>query len=195
MIKVYDSLKERILAKERSDRNFLLLLAFILALALTVVVVNTYVFFRVEVVGSSMRPTLTSGDVLVVNSKRVAECGDIVIIDGEKSNAWLIKRVIAKGGQTVEIKEDGYVYVDGVKLNENYVEQGVLTQSLDWEKRTLEEGEIFYLGDNRKNGMSSDSRTKSFGTCSEEQILGVVPDWSLSARWFNGLLFRAIKGE
>lgn len=194
MIKVYDSLRERLIEKERSDRNFLLLLAFILTIALTIVVVNTYVFFRVEVVGSSMRPTLTSGDVLVVNSKKTAECGDIVIIDGEKDGAWLIKRVIAKSGQTVEIK-DGYVYVDGEKLVEDYVEKDVLTETLDWEKRTLEEGEVFYLGDNRKRGMSSDSRTASFGTCREEQIIGVVPDWSLSARWFNGLLFKAVKGE
>ena len=194
MTKVYDSLKERLIERERSDRNFLLLLAFILSIALAVVILNTYVFFRVEVVGSSMQPTLTSGDVLVVNSKREAECGDIVIIDGEKSGAWLIKRVVAKGGQTVEIK-DGYVFIDGEKLIEEYVERGVLTESLDWTKRTLEDDEVFYLGDNRKRGMSSDSRTSAFGTCNEEQILGVVPDWSLDARWFNGLLFKAVKGE
>jgi signal peptidase I len=194
MVKVYDSLKEKIVAKERSDKNFLLLLAFILALALAVVVVNTYVLFRVEVVGMSMNPTLNSGDILVVNAKRTPECGDIVIIDGEKGDAWLIKRVIAKGGQTVEIK-DGFVFVDGEKLNEDYIEEGVKTESLDWTARTLDEGEVFYLGDNRKKGMSSDSRTASFSTCDESQILGVVPDWSLSARWFNGLLFKAVRGE
>ena len=194
MLKVYDSLRERLLEKERSDRNFLLLLALILTFALTMVVLNTYVLFRVEVVGSSMQPTLTSGDILVVNAKKPAECGDIVIIDGEKDGAWLIKRVIAKGGQTVEIK-DGFVFVDGEQLVEDYIEDGVLTETLDWEKRTLEDGEVFYLGDNRKRGMSSDSRTKSFGTCEEEQILGVVPEWSLSLRPLNGLLFRAVKGE
>ena len=54
-----------------------------------------------------------------------------------------------------------------------------------WET-TIPAGEVFYMGDNR--AVSADSRS-SFGTCKEEQIVGVVPRWAMSGavKWFTGL--------
>ena len=192
MIKVFDSLQERKLKKEQSDRNFLLTIALIMTIIFVVVLLNTYVFFNVQVVGDSMNPTLTTGDLLVANRKSDVKIGDIVIIEGEKGEAWLIKRVIAREGQTVKIS-GGYVYVDGEKLDEPYVIKDGATNAIDWEDRTLESGEIFYLGDNRIN--SSDSRTERYGTCTEEQIVGVIEDWSLAFKGFRGRLHGTLKGD
>ena len=192
MIKVFDSLLERKLKKEKSDRNFLLVIVLITTAILIVAILNTYVFFNVEVVGDSMNPTLNSGDLLVANRKTTPKQGDIVIIQGEKGNAWLIKRVIAKEGQSVGI-HDGYVFVDGEKLDEPYVIKDGATKAIDWQERTLDSGEIFYLGDNRVN--SSDSRTATYGTCTEDQIVGVIESWSFRAKELRGRLYGTIKGD
>ena len=79
-----------------------------------------------------------------------------------------IKRVIAREGETVEIR-DGSVYVDDVELEEPYIDEGItecLSNSCD--PVTVEEGEVFVLGDNRRN--SSDSR--SFGPVPIENLIG-----------------------
>lgn len=188
MIKVYDSLKDRMLAKEKSDRNFLLWIIFMVFLVAVIFFLNVYVFFYVQVDGESMLPTLQDEDVLVANKLKAPKNGDIIIIDGEKYNSitgeyeLLIKRVIATEGQTVEIK-GGYVYVDGTKIIEPYLQEQGTTVSMGKTTWTLGEGEIFYLGDNRTN--SNDSRYEPFGTCNKSQVIGVVSEWSLNVRWLN----------
>ena len=122
--------------------------------------------------------TLSSGDEIIARKNREAKVGDIVIISGEREDAYIIKRVIAVGGQTVKI-EDGYVFVDGVKIDEPYLDSQGQTKAHLWQERTLKEDEIFFLGDNRLN--SEDSRGK-YGTCKESQIAGVVPNWVRSLK-------------
>ena len=180
MVKIKDSLIETQLKKERSDRNFLLIIAIMLSVILAVLMVNTYVIFNVYVFGPSMQPTLQTGDVLIANRLKEPERGDVVIVSGAKvgSKDWLVKRIIAVGGETVEIK-DGYVFVEGEKLDfEPYVLKNGVTQPASERPSTFTvgENEFFYLGDNREN--SSDSR--NYGVCSKEQIVGVVSEWSLS---------------
>lgn len=167
--------------KRKSDALFLLWVAVIATVLLCVVLLNTYVFFNVRVSGRSMQPTLYTGDLLVANRVKQFNRGDIVIISGEKeNNDWLIKRVIAVGGDTVKI-QDGFVFVNGTVLVENYVKTGGVTRPQveglfdSGEETVIPENQVFYLGDNRTD--SSDSRT--FGTCGNEQIVGVVEDWSL----------------
>lgn len=150
---------------------------------------NRYFFYYIEVDGPSMEDTLHTGDVLCVNKREKAGYGDVVIIEGEKSGGeCLIKRVIAREGDTLVI-EGGYVYRNGEKLKEDYVkEQGktyVNSSPARWET-TIPAGEVFYMGDNR--AVSADSRS-SFGTCKEEQIVGVVSRWAMSGavKWFTGL--------
>lgn len=85
----------------------------------------------------------------------------------------LIKRIIATGGQTVDIDfELGQVYVDGEALSEPYtLEPTYLDEGTEF-PLTVPEGEIFVMGDNR-NG-SRDSRSLSVGTIKEEYIVGRV---------------------
>ena len=164
-----------------------ILLIVLAVIMLVIAYLNTCVFFLVEVSGESMLPTLNSGDVVFVNKKLVAEREAIIIIDGEKSNSYLIKRVIATGGDTVEIK-DGYVFINGEKLEEEYViKDGVTNKMGEKSKWALTEDEIFYLGDNRIN--SRDSRDDEYGTCKVEQIVGVVEEWSIEKQKLNRFLY------
>lgn len=202
MIKINDSLMEKEQKKQKSDfiaTSFFLIFLFVLTLALFF---NNYIFSSIYVSGQSMSPTLQSGNVLYIDSNRDVEQGDIIVIDKEKQNFkggydWLIKRVIAKGEKdkivTVEII-DGYIFIDGQLLREDYLPLGTKTQPIPFSndqppktKWELREGEIFYLGDNR--GDSSDSRFYAYDLCKEEQVIGIVPKWALSTRWLSGSFY------
>lgn len=167
---------------ERENRAFLITCVFLLIWFAAFFLLNNFNFMYVEVDGASMNKTLNDKDVLCVNKRLKAGYGDIVIIDKVKHNAsggydYLIKRVIAVGGDTVKI-ENEKVYRNGVLLDEKeYAYFGAGTP-LDYPETKIPEGYVFYLGDNRRN--SSDSRT--YGCCPEEYIVGVVPDTSLKLK-------------
>lgn len=128
--------------------------------------------------GNSMNPTLKNRDVIIIESltQRFGsiKTGDIVVLkipellSGKKEYA--IKRIIATEGQHVEIK-DGSVYVDGEKLEENYINgsETVAGNSL-YDDIVVPDGCIYVLGDNRIPGRSYDSR--SFGPVSSDRIIG-----------------------
>ena len=193
--------------KKLADKIFVIVLCCLLLLMTAMIFVNKFVFLNVYVEGQSMAPTLSSGDVLFAYKGNDIEVGDIVVIDGEKSNGkngydLLIKRVIAIGKKDkstiVEIK-DGKVYVgqsdESLKeLKEDYLQEGTITspQSPDYKTRWyLSEGEVFYLGDNREH--SSDSRYNSYDVCKKSQIVGVVPEWAVSMRWLSGFMYKTGK--
>ena len=104
--------------------------------------------------------------------------GDIVVFkppeDWGEDDTPFIKRVIGEGGDTVEIRDDGHVYVNDVELDEPYVyadENGdpqATTAPLDQTTWTIPEGELFLMGDHRSN--SADSRT--FGPVEVDQVIG-----------------------
>lgn len=78
-----------------------------------------------------------------------------------------IKRVIALPGEHVEIK-DGYVYINGEQLEENYLPEGLKTQAknshlIDF---VVPEGYIFAMGDNRSQSMDC----REFGCIPIEKI-------------------------
>ena len=173
------------------DIWFGVITAILLIILAATVFVSNFVFIKVHVEGLSMYPTIKNGDVVLVDTYRTPDYGNIIVISGEKSNGeWLIKRAIAFGGDTVKI-EGGYVYLkksgetDFIKLEESYLAQGVITPSAlnptDMSLRVweIEENCVFYLGDNRTN--SSDSRS-GFGTCDKSQIVGVVGDFALKTK-------------
>ena len=88
-----------------------------------IAIVFTFVTRVLVVSGASMNPTLNNGDTVAISSlKRSFDYGDIVIVAQPNAmHKTLIKRVIAVGGQTVDIdSEKGIVYVDGKALDEKY---------------------------------------------------------------------------
>lgn len=185
MVKVHDSLMDKSKKNRRNEWVLTSVAAFLAALVVLVVYLSTFVLFVVRVSGSSMYPTLTSGQNVICNCKAEPKVGDIVVIRDERADAFIIKRVIALEGQTVEIK-GGDVYVDGQKLIEPYTNGNTWDYDGNWSNRTVRKGEIFYLGDNRIN--SKDSRFSEYDTCSVKQIVGVVPDWAVNAAGITSVL-------
>ncbi len=141
-----------------------------------------FAFRVVSVVGSSMYPTLVDTDYVVLLSNVFLnedniENGDVVVAIAPKfSDEPIVKRVIATPGQTVDIDFDkGIVYVDGVALEEDYINAPTTRQFYDQGTElplTVDEGHVFVLGDNRNK--SSDSRVADIGQVDMDYILGKV---------------------
>ena len=136
-------------------------------------------YFLVDVDGISMEGTLLDGDCVYAFHTSSARRGDIVVIDAGDRN--IIKRVIALGGDTVELKA-GVLYLNGGKVDEPYVLPENNSPDLDknsFDKITVAEGYIFFMGDNRD--VSEDSRAK-YGAMPMEKLVGVVADWSVRCK-------------
>ncbi len=144
--------------------------------ALVVMVLLFSFFFRIiQVDGGSMNPTLWDGDKLVVwGAGYTPQQGDVVIVDDYTSYGRpLVKRIIAKGGDTISIDYTaGTVTVNGQLLQEDYIaEPTYLGYDVEF-PYTVPEGQLFLMGDNRN--ASLDSRSSSIGCIAEEDILGKV---------------------
>lgn len=144
---------------------------------LTITLIFTFVIRMMGVVGHSMVPTLQEGDRLLVLSSWLCgdfEYGDIVVAYKESfDNEPIIKRVIATEGQTVDIDFTlGRVFVDGVPLSEDYINDLTYYSEGTEFPLTLGEGELFLMGDNRNR--SSDSRHYLLGGIDERLIIGKV---------------------
>ena len=130
----------------------------------------------IRVVGSSMVPTLTDGDLLLLQSVGYTpQQGDIVVLRKETFMDYpIVKRVIATGGQHVTVDyTQGTVTVDNVVLDEPYINEVMVdTGSFGMTELdvTVPEGSIYVLGDNRNH--SSDSRHYLLGTVDERYVLG-----------------------
>lgn len=84
---------------------------------------------------------------------------------------YYVKRIIAMPGQTVDLV-DGNVYVDGQMLDEPYakgITSPITGSSIEY-PFTVEEGNVFVMGDNRMH--SKDSRSDELGQVPFEAILG-----------------------
>lgn len=142
--------------KEVLDWSFSIVAAIVIAL-----LIRNFVFTLVNVDGSSMNPTLTNGDKLYVSRIMYKpKVGDIIILHPPQSyNTPYVKRIVALEGQVVDIKpEEGAIYVDGEKLEEDYV-TGPLSSGGNLEYPfEVPKDCVFVMGDNRNPGGSTDSR-------------------------------------
>lgn len=140
------------------------------------VLVFVFIFRVIDVKGTSMVPTLNNQDKMLVSGLFYKpKAGDIVVFkkdeyDPEKA---LVKRIIATEGQKINIDFDkGIVYVDEVPIEEDYIND-ITTTKLDFiGPKTVPEGCVFVMGDNRN--MSTDSRKAEIGMVDSRLIIGKV---------------------
>ena len=140
-----------------------------------VVLLFVLVLRLIGVSGGSMQNTLYTGDrLLMVNSIFCNfEQGDIVVINAYNAQLddTIIKRIIAVGGQTIDIDfSTGIVFVDGEALEEDYVKELTFTTGGTQFPLTLAEDEVFVMGDNRN--ASTDSRSTLLGAVKKDYIQG-----------------------
>lgn len=133
-------------------------------------------FFRVAGVdGNSMEPNLHSGEnVLVTTCLSLPDYGEIVAISRNGAERSIVKRVIARGGDTVDINFATHlITVNGRVIPENYRVLGAVDVQGDLSfPLQVPENCVFVLGDNRNDSL--DSRFAEIGCIRFEEILGRV---------------------
>jgi len=131
-----------------------------------------------QITGVSMDPTLVDGQFVVALKNSDFEPGDITAF--YYNNKILIKRVIASAGDWVDIDRDGNVSVNGLWLEEPYIQEKALGECNIELPYQVPDGKVFVMGDDR--AVSLDSRTTAVGPISKEQVLGqvVFRVWPLS---------------
>lgn len=157
-------------------KNAVLYLHDLIYMLVAIMLVFLLLFRVIIVSGSSMYSTLLNGDYLLLISNlfyHEPEQGDIVVISKESfdNGSPIVKRVIATEGQIVDIDFDnGIVYVDGLPLEENYINTPTNVQEGMLFPLIVEENCVFVMGDNRN--ASKDSRNPEIGLVDKREILG-----------------------
>ena len=121
-----------------------------------------------QIYGNSMTPTLEDGDILFAVKTSEFEPGDIIAF--YYNNKILIKRVIAKPGEWVDIDENGTVSVNGKVLDEPYLTERAYGDCNIEFPYQVPDGRFFVMGDHRAT--SVDSRNTAVGCVAQEQIVG-----------------------
>lgn len=157
-------------------------LLYILAIFLITFCILHFLGQRTRVSGSSMEATLSDGDNLIVDKLTYRiwdpERFDIVVFpyegpgssDSFFGKTYYIKRIIGLPGETVYIDYDGNIFINGVKLDENYGLARISNPGIAAEPLVLGEDEYFVMGDNRNN--SSDSRFSNVGPIKGSHFTG-----------------------
>lgn len=199
------------LNERRESRASFIVLCVLFALVVIILIFDLLrmrYLLIVEVKGDSMLDTLyggervgadyEGGDIVYAVRGTSAARGDIVILDTSQSDAYdpyghavftadtVIKRIIATQGDSVKcvggvvwLKQAGGEYV---ALDEPYT-RGVTP---DFEEVVLDEGEIFFLGDNRtQSADSQDMVANGYELLTTDSILGIVPAWAVSIKEFS----------
>ena len=189
---------ETLYGAERRKKKAFFIRTLIIGLCVMVVLISEAFFVTfytgIYIVDGSMTPTLTGavspykngGDYIYVNIYAKPDYGDIVVVySPNTTNSYtdkLIKRVVAFGGDTVELV-NGVLKVNDKEVKENYLapeKNSPDDPNNTFPKHTVADGCMFLLGDNRNE--SRDSRDTKYGDIPMKNLFGVVPEWSLKSK-------------
>lgn len=156
--------------KHRYQKTLMSTVYALITVAAVAVLVATLWMPVLQIYGSSMSPTLEEGDIVVTVKTGELQRSDIVGF--YYGNKLLVKRNIASTGSWVDMDESGRIYVDGIALEEPYVDSlSVGNADIEFPYQVPEE-KYFLVGDHRS--VSVDSRHSVVGCISEEYIVGKI---------------------
>lgn len=142
----------------------------LITVAAIAVLITTLWFPVLRVYGNSMTPTLQNGEIIFTVKVSEFEPGDIISF--YYNNKILIKRVIARSGEWVNMDADGNVYVNETLLDEPYLDENAFGDCNIELPYQVPEGRVFVMGDQRST--SVDSRNSAVGCVAQEQIVGKI---------------------
>lgn len=142
----------------------------LITVAAIAVLITTLWFPVLRVYGNSMTPTLQNGEIIFTVKVSEFEPGDIISF--YYNNKILIKRVIARSGEWVNMDADGNVYVNETLLDEPYLDEKTFGDCNIELPYQVPEGRVFVMGDHRST--SVDSRNSAVGCVAQEQIVGKI---------------------
>lgn len=157
-------------AKRRNKGTLKSTIAILIVAAAATILIATLLLPVMQISGNSMNPTLKEDDIVFSYKTTDLDYGDICGF--YYSNKILIKRIIAKPLDTVDIDGGGNVYINGSLLDEPYIDKksfGDCDIKLPYQ---VPEGMYFVMGDNRST--SIDSRNTEIGCVSQDEIIGKV---------------------
>lgn len=123
-----------------------------------------------QIYGSSMTPTLSNGEIVLSLKSGEFQHGQVIAF--YYNNKILVKRAIAGPADWVDMDPDGTVYVNGVALEEPYVDEKAYGDTNIELPYQVPDGKIFVIGDHRST--SVDSRNTAVGCVGQEQIVGKI---------------------
>lgn len=170
---------KRVRYKENYGKTLRSTLFALITVAAIAVLIATLVLPVFRIYGSSMTPSMQDGDLIVALKSSNFQQGEVIAF--YYNNKILVKRVIATSGQWVDIDAQGNVSVDGVPLDEPYLEEKAFGECNIALPFQVPEGRVFVMGDHRS--ISIDSRNTAVGCVSEEQIVGklILRFWPFDA--------------
>lgn len=155
----------------------------LITVAAVAVLVATLLLPVLQIYGSSMTPTLVDGDIVISLKESNLQKQDVIAF--YYNNKILVKRVIARAGEWVDIDEEGNVTVNGELLEEPYIKDKALGECDIELPYQVPEGRLFVMGDHRS--VSVDSRSSAVGCVSEEQIVGKLVFCIWPMKQFGGI--------
>ena len=154
-------------AYNKARRGTVYVLTIVAAVA---VLIATLILPVLQIEGTSMEPTLSNGDIVVLTKTTRFDRGDLCAFTW--NNKLLVKRVIGLPGDWIEMDTDGTIYLNGSKLDEQYVEETAFGEcDLEFPFQVPQE-QYFVVGDMRES--SIDSRNSLIGCIPKDQIVGKV---------------------
>lgn len=162
--------RERLQYQKRYRQTLRSTIYALIVVAAAAVLLATLFLPVLQVSGTSMEPTLSDNDIIVLVKTGDFETGDLVGFYYQ--NKLLLKRVIAGPGDVVDIDAEGNVFVNGTLLDEPYVTEKSIGETDREYPYHVPDNRYFVMGDNRTT--SIDSRSTAIGYIETDQIVGKV---------------------